>query len=73
MSSITPNVAPASPPAAATGMRGEIAAKWGKLTSQEIVALKDKDDLVTHVQSKYQIERSQAQRDVDAFAKGRQL
>ena len=55
------------------GMRGEIQQKWGKFSAQEITALKDKDDLVTRVQAKYQLDRPQAQRDVDAFAKGRQL
>jgi len=35
--------------------------------------LKDKDDLVAKVQAKYALDRSQAQRDVDAFAKGRAL
>jgi coenzyme PQQ synthesis protein D (PqqD) len=62
----------ANPPTAG-GMRGEIQQKWGKFSAQEIAALKDKDDLVTQVQAKYAIDKSQAQRDVDAFAKGRQL
>ncbi len=56
-----------------TGMRGEIQQKWGKFSAQEITALKDKDDLVAKVQAKYQLDKPQAQRDVDAFAKGRQL
>ena len=55
------------------GMRGEIEQKWGKFSAQEITALKDKDDLVAQVQTKYSLDRAQAQRDVDAFAKGRQL
>ena len=42
-----------------TGMRGEIARRWGKFSDQEIADLKDKDDLVDS--------RSKAQRDVDAF------
>jgi hypothetical protein len=54
-------------------MRGEIERRWGKFSAQEITALKDKDDLVARVQAKYQLDRPQAQRDVDAFAKGRQL
>lgn len=62
-----------SPAAAVSGMRSEIAAKWDKFTPQEVAALKDKDDLVGHVQKKYSLDKSQAQRDVDAFAKGRQL
>jgi uncharacterized protein YjbJ (UPF0337 family) len=56
-----------------TGMRGEIQQKWGKFSAQEITALKDNDDLVAKVQVKYQLDKPQAQRDVDAFAKGRQL
>jgi uncharacterized protein YjbJ (UPF0337 family) len=55
------------------GMRGEIQQKWGKFSAQEITALKDKDHLVAKVQEKYQLDKTQAQRDVDAFAKGRQL
>ena len=55
------------------GMRCEIEQKWGKFSAQEIKALKDKDDLVAQVQTKYSLDRAQAQRDVDAFAKGRQL
>ena len=59
--------------AAGAGMRGEIQQKWGQFNAQEIAALKDKSDLVTQVQTKYQLDKTQAQRDVDAFAKGRQL
>jgi hypothetical protein len=57
----------------ATGMRGEVQQKWGKFSAQEIAALKDRDDLVTQVQAKYSLDKTQAQRDVDAFARGRQL
>ena len=63
----------ASPQAAPVGMRSEIGQKWSKCNATEIAALKTKDDLVTLVQSKYSLEKSQAQRDVDAFANGRQL
>ncbi len=62
---------PATTPPA--GMRGDIIQKWSKFTSAEVAALKDKDELVTNIQSKYSLEKSIAQRDVDAFAKGRQL
>ena len=61
------------PQATSAGMRGEIQQKWGKFNAQEISALKDKSDLVTQVQTKYQLDKTQAQSDVDAFAKGRQL
>ena len=60
-------------PASEGGMRSEIEQKWGKFSAQEIAALKDRDDLVTQVQAKYALDKTQAQRDVDAFAKGRQL
>lgn len=64
----------ATPPqASAAGMRGEIAQKWPKFTAAEITALKSKDDLVTEVQSKYSLDKVQAQKEVDSFAKGRQL
>ena len=56
-----------------TGMRGDIQQKWGRFNAQEIAALKDKDDLVAQVQTKYQLDKAKAQSDVDAFAKGRQL
>jgi hypothetical protein len=56
-----------------TGMRSEIGQQWPKFNTQEIAALKSNDDLVAQVQSKYQLDRTQAQKDVDAFATGRQL
>jgi hypothetical protein len=59
--------------AEATGMRGEVQQRWGKFDAQEISDLKDSDDLVAKVQAKYSLDKFQAQRDVDAFAKGRQL
>jgi hypothetical protein len=55
------------------GMRSDIAQKWAKFNATEIANLKDKDDLVAQVQSKYSLDKAQAQRDVDAFANGRQL
>jgi predicted site-specific integrase-resolvase len=63
-------------PAAAqapAGMRGDIQKQWSKFTYAEVSALKSKDDLVGQVQTKYALDRAQAQKDVDAFAKGRQL
>lgn len=63
----------AKTPTPAAGMRGEIQQKWGKFSAQEIAGLKDKDDLVAKVQAKYALDSAQAQRDVDAFAKGRGL
>jgi hypothetical protein len=51
----------------------EIGAKWGKFSEQDLSALKSKDDLVTQVVGKYSLEKGQAQRDVDALLKGRQI
>jgi len=51
-------------------MRDEIAQKWPKFTTAEIGALKSKEDLVSGVQSKYALDKAQAQKDVDAFATG---
>ena len=64
---------PMSTGASDSGMRSAIQTRWGKFTSQEIVALKSNDELVTQIQIKYSVDKAQAQRDVDAFAKGRQL
>jgi hypothetical protein len=64
---------PISAPGPNAGMRSEIQVKWSKFTTQEVAALKNKDDLVAQVQTKYALDRAQAQRDVDAFAHGRQL
>jgi hypothetical protein len=51
----------------------DIASKWGKFSEQELEALKSKDDLVTQVVTKYSIDKAQAQREVDALMKGRQI
>ena len=51
----------------------EIGAKWNKFSEQDLSALKGKDDLVTQVTAKYGLEKMQAQRDVDALLKGRQI
>jgi hypothetical protein len=51
----------------------EIGAKWNKFSEQDLSALKGKDDLVTQIAAKYGLEKVQAQRDVDAMLKGRQI
>jgi hypothetical protein len=63
----------AAPQANEQGMRGEIATKWPKLTAADITALKNKEDLVAQVQSKYALGATHARNDVEAFAAGRQL
>jgi hypothetical protein len=51
----------------------DIGAKWSKFSAQEFGALKNNDDLVTQVVAKYGIDKAQAQKDVDAVMKGRQI
>lgn len=65
--------ATASGPAPNAGMRSEIIARWSKFTESDVSALKNTDELVSQVQSKYSLDKTQAQKDVDAFAKGRSL
>ena len=54
-------------------VRLEVAAKWRKLSEQDLSALKDRDDLVSQVVARYGVEESQAQRDVDAILQGRRI
>lgn len=49
----------------------DIASKWTKFSEPEIAALKNRDELVTQVQSKYSIDATQAGREVDGLLKGR--
>jgi uncharacterized protein YjbJ (UPF0337 family) len=49
----------------------EIQAKWGKFSDQDLAALKGRDDLVSQVKSRYDLDQGQAQKDVDAFLNGR--
>ncbi len=51
----------------------EIGAKWNKFSDQELSLLRSRDDVVKQVQGKYGLNQQQAQRDVDALLKGRQL
>ena len=64
---------PASNAGSNPAMRSEIQKKWSKFTYAEVSALKSNDDLVTHVQNTYSLDKARAQKDVDAFANGRQL
>jgi hypothetical protein len=54
-------------------VRREVGARWKKFSTQELSALKDRDDLVKEVASRYGIDKSQAQRDVDSVLQGRQI
>jgi hypothetical protein len=51
----------------------DIIAKWSHFSEQEVSALKGGADLVTQVAAKYGLEQAQAQREVDAVMKGRQI
>ncbi|MGA8434701.1 MAG: hypothetical protein WBE89_09045 [Methyloceanibacter sp.] len=51
----------------------DIIAKWSHFSEQEASALKGKADLVSQVVAKYGLDQAQAQRDVDAVLKGRQI
>jgi hypothetical protein len=51
----------------------EIETKWDKFSQPELAGLKDRDDLVTQIVAKYGTEKGQAQQDVDALLKGRQI
>jgi hypothetical protein len=76
MTNTASNASPAKPETAADTRQivlKEISAKWGKFSEQDLSALKSKDDLVTQVVGKYSLEKAQAQRDVDALLKGRQI
>jgi hypothetical protein len=76
MTNVAPNAAASKPDTAAETKQiilKEIGAKWGKFSEQDLSALKSKDDVVTQVVAKYGLEKAQAQRDVDALMKGRQI
>jgi hypothetical protein len=51
----------------------EIGAKWSKFSEHDLSSLKNKDDLVIQVVAKYGLEKSVAQRDVDALMRGRHI
>jgi hypothetical protein len=51
----------------------DIRAKWSHFSEQEVSALNGKAGLVTQVAAKYGLEQAQAQREVDAVLKGRQI
>ena len=63
----------ASNTTATAALLKEIGAKWSKFSAQDLSALKTTDDLVGQVVSKYGLEKGQAQTDVDALMRGRQI
>ena len=52
---------------------GDISAKWGKFSEDDLSALEGRDDLVTQIVAKYGYEKGQVQHDVDALLKGRRV
>jgi hypothetical protein len=54
-------------------VRREVGARWSRFSEQDLSALKDRDDLVRAVVSRYGVEMSEAQRDVDSVLQGRQI
>ena len=71
MNPVTPNTV--NPAEAKQILLKDISSRWGKFSEQELDALKSKDDLVSQIVAKYSIDKSQAQSDVDAVMKGRQI
>jgi hypothetical protein len=76
MNTVNQNIGPAKSENAAENKQillKDIGAKWGKFSEQELGALKNRDDLVDRVVAKYSLDKVQAQKDVDAVMKGRQI
>ena len=51
----------------------DICAKWSKFSEQDVAAIKGKSDLVSQVVVKYGLPQIQAQSELDALLKGRQV
>jgi hypothetical protein len=45
--------------------------RWGKFNDRELKAIKTRRDLVRQIQSKYGLDKAQAQTNVDVWAEGR--
>jgi hypothetical protein len=75
MNTLNPNTASTNSgsPEAKQILLKDIGGKWNKFSAQELGALTSSDELVTQVAAKYSIDKAQAQRDVDAVMKGRQI
>ena len=76
MNTANQNIGPAKPENATENKQillKDIGAKWNKFSEQELGALKNRNDLVDQVVAKYSLDKAQAQKDVDAVMKGRQI
>jgi hypothetical protein len=69
----TPTPATPNPDANKQAVLKDIHAKWDKFSDTDLAALKNKDDLVTQIVSKYGQEKSLVQREVDTLLKGRMI
>ena len=56
-----------------TAVMKDICAKWSKFSEQDVAAIKGKSDLVSQVVTKYGLPQIQAQSEVNALLKGRQI
>ena len=52
---------------------GDIRTTWGKFSEDDLTRLRSNDELVTEIAARYNIDKAQAQRDVDAMMRGRQI
>lgn len=68
-----PTPAMATPEANKQILLKDIHAKWDKFSEADLTALKNKDDLVTQIVSKYGQDKSLVQREVDTLFKGRTI
>lgn len=51
----------------------DIRTTWGKFSEDDLGRLRSNDDLVTEIAARYNIDKAQAQSDVDAMMRGRQI
>jgi hypothetical protein len=69
----TPANSPAIPAESRKMLLKEIGTKWDKFSEHDVSALTGRDSLVTQIVARYGLEKGQAERDADAFLKGRKL
>ena len=55
------------------GILKDIRIKWGKFSEDDLGRLVSNDDLVSEIVAKYSIDRAEAQTEVDALMRGRQI
>jgi hypothetical protein len=54
-------------------LHDDIRARWSKLSDYDVGALKDADDLMTQVATRYTLDAEQARADVVALLQGRKI